>query len=203
MADHDVREILPGLWHWTSHHDGIGTRVSSYLVEPAGLVLDPLMPDGGLDALAGRPAPQQVVMTTGLHDRDVAAFAQAYGAKVRAPREARDRLGDGLDFEPFGDGEELAPGVRAIHVGALAPDEYALHLDLEGGVLAFADGLIRYAETLQFVPDELMGDDPETVKAGLRDALRGLLERDFDHLVFAHGEPLIGGGKAALRDFLA
>ncbi len=32
--------------------------------------------------------------------------------------------------------------------------------------------------------------------------MRGLLTRDFDHLLFAHGEPLIGGGKAALRDFL-
>jgi hypothetical protein len=32
--------------------------------------------------------------------------------------------------------------------------------------------------------------------------LRGLLTRDFDHLLFAHGEPLIGGGRAALRRFL-
>ena len=40
------------------------------------------------------------------------------------------------------------------------------------------------------------------VKAALKDAFRGLLELDFDHLLFAHGEPLVGGGKAALQDFL-
>ena len=33
--------------------------------------------------------------------------------------------------------------------------------------------------------------------------VRGLLERDFEHLLFAHGEPLVGGGKSALRDFVA
>jgi hypothetical protein len=41
------------------------------------------------------------------------------------------------------------------------------------------------------------------VRAGLKDAFRGLQTRDFDHLIFAHGEPLIGGGKAALRDFVS
>ena len=54
---------------------------------------------------------------------------------------------------------------------------------------------------LSFVPDFLMGDDPSTVQDELRAALRGLLDLDFDHLLFAHGEPLIGDGKAALRDF--
>jgi hypothetical protein len=44
--------------------------------------------------------------------------------------------------------------------------------------------------------------DPERDKQALRDSLRGLLMRDFDNLLFAHGEPLVGGGKQALRDFL-
>ena len=35
----------------------------------------------------------------------------------------------------------------------------------------------------------------------LRDALRALLELPFDHLLFAHGDPVVGGGKAALRAF--
>jgi hypothetical protein len=34
-------------------------------------------------------------------------------------------------------------------------------------------------------------------------AFRGLLERDFDSLLFAHGEPLVGGGRAALKDFVS
>jgi hypothetical protein len=53
------------------------------------------------------------------------------------------------------------------------------------------------------VPDSLLGDDPEDVKAGLRGSLEALLDRDFDHLLLAHGEPVVGGGRAALREFVA
>ena len=48
-----------------------------------------------------------------------------------------------------------------------------------------------------------MGDDPSAVRAGLRDSLRRLLDLDFDSLLFAHGEPLIDGGRSALREFVA
>jgi hypothetical protein len=47
-----------------------------------------------------------------------------------------------------------------------------------------------------------MGDDPDGVKAGLKRSYQRLLQRDFDHLLLAHGWPWIGGGKQALRDFL-
>lgn len=36
-----------------------------------------------------------------------------------------------------------------------------------------------------------------------REGRRGLLDLDFDNLLFAHGEPLIGGGEVALREFVA
>lgn len=51
-----------------------------------------------------------------------------------------------------------------------------------------------------FVPDFLM-DDPEQTKQGLRAAYRSLLKLDFEHLLLAHGEPVLGAGKQALREF--
>jgi hypothetical protein len=48
-----------------------------------------------------------------------------------------------------------------------------------------------------------MGDDPAAVRAGLRWSLRRLLELDFDSLLFEHGEPLVGGGRVALKEFVA
>ena len=48
-----------------------------------------------------------------------------------------------------------------------------------------------------------MGDDPSPVRAGLRESLRLLLDLDFDSLLFAHGEPLIGAGRVAPRGFVA
>ena len=197
-----VRELLPGLLHWTTFHEGIGVRVSSYYVEPAGTLVDPRVPEDGLDAFAGRPRPQQIVLTSGLHVRHADRFAEAFGCVVRASPQARDRLGGALDAELYTDGDEVAPGITAIHVGRICPDEYALHIDVAEGAIAFADALHSYGNEIGFFSDELLGDEPAVVKAGLADALRGLLSRDFDHLLFAHGEPVIGGGKAALRAFL-
>ena len=203
MTAHELHEILPGVLHWTSFHDGINAPVSSYLVEPAGVVIDPRLPDSGLEALDGREPPQQAILTTGLHHRDADRFAEAFGCVIRAPAEARDRLGDALAFDPFEDGDEIAADVIAVRIGALAPDEYALHLTGGDGAIVLADALMHYGDTLAFVPDSLMGEHSDRVKEGLTDALHGLLVRDFDHLFFAHGDPIVGGAKAALRDFLS
>lgn len=197
-----MQEILPGLYRWTTFHDGIRARVSSHYVEPAGALIDPRVPEDGLDGFAGVGRPAQIVLTSGLHARDSEQFADAFGCVIRASPEALERLDGELDAQPYAAGDEVAPGVTAIHIGSLAPDEYALHIDVAGGAICFADAVIRYADTIGFVPDSLMGDDAAAVKDGLRSALRGLLTREFDHLLFAHGDPLIGGAKHALRDFL-
>lgn len=178
-------------------HEPIGSRVSSYYVEPAGIVIDPKLPDGGLEELPGRP--QQVVLTSGHHRRDSQRFAAEFGIPIRASKEAAERLGGDAGVEPFADGDEIAPGVTAIKIGVLCPDEDALQIAAGDGAIAFADALVRFGAEPGFVPDHLLGDDPEAIKAGLREAFRGLLTRDFDNLLFAHGEPLIGGGSAALR----
>jgi hypothetical protein len=195
-----VREVIPGIFHWTTFHEPIGVRVSSHYIEPAGIVIDPKVPEEGLAALPGTP--QQVVLTTGLHDRDAQRFAEAFDVPIRASFEAAERLGDAFDVEPFNDFDEVAPGVTAIVIGKLCPDECALHIAVGDGAIAFADGLHRYGEALAFFRDELLGAHPDRVKEGLKQAIGGLLTRDFDNLLFAHGEPLVGGGKAALRDFV-
>ena len=195
------REILPGVLHWTTMHEGIDAPVSSYAVVPAEVVIDPRVPDGGFDALAGWPAPRQVVLTSGHHARHAELFADHFGIPVRASRGAAERLGAALAVEVFADREEVAPGVRAIEIGVLSPDETALHLDAGEGAVAFADGVHRYPGELAFFRDSLLGDDPEAVKAGLRAAFRELLAERFDHLLFAHGDPVVGGGKALLQAF--
>jgi hypothetical protein len=45
-------------------------------------------------------------------------------------------------------------------------------------------------------------DEPEQTKRGLRDAYRRLVELDFDLLLLAHGEPVVGGGRQALQAFV-
>jgi hypothetical protein len=202
-----MNEIAPGIYHWTAFRDTIGTEVHSYWIEPAGIVLDPMVPPGaGLDWWEGRDVqPQQIVLTIGLHWRESGEFADRFGAPVRVASAGMHRF-EGTDrkAEPFEFGDQVAPGVTAIEVGSIAPDETALHIEHGGGAVAIADGVIRASggAPLSFVPDFLMGDDPETVKAGLVDSFRGLLTRDWDTLLMAHGEPIAGGAKSALRDFV-
>lgn len=195
-----MREIAPGIYHWTAFHQPISARVSSYYIEPAAIVLDPKVPEAGWGAPPGRP--EQVVLTSGHHNRDASECAQELGIPIRASRQAAEHLGGALAVEPFGDHDELAPGVTSIPIGKLSDDEGALYIQVGGGAIAIADGINGYGETLAFFPDELLGDHPGRVKEGLKQAFAGLLERDFEHLLFAHGEPVIGHGKTALKEFV-
>jgi hypothetical protein len=203
-----VREIVPGIHHWKGRHPKIKIRVSSYYVEPAALLIDPVLPeDGRLDWLSGLGRrPGQIVLTNRHHYRNSGEFSEALGGvPVRASRPGMHEFEGGPEVEPFDFGDEVAPGVTAVEVGGICADDTALRIDLAGGTIAFADGVVRlpFDGPLSFVPDQLMGK-PEDDKAALRVSLGGILDRyDFENLLLAHGEPVVGEGHRALRDFLA
>jgi hypothetical protein len=195
-----MNEIAPGIFHWTAFHAPISARVSSHYIAAAQVVIDPKEPeDGGWDALPDRPA--QILLTSGHHVRDAPACAAHFGIPIRALAQAAEHAGSEARIEVIGVHDEPAPGITPIHVGRLSDDEGAFHIAHGDGAIAFADGLNNYGGALGFFTDELLGPDPEQVKAGLKQAFRGLLERDFRHLLFAHGEPLLNHGKTALRQF--
>ncbi len=193
-------EIVPGILHWTAEHPKIHMPVSCFWVPQAGAVIDALLPpDEGIEAFRDRP-PDRVLLSNRHHLRDAERFADQLGCTIHCSKRGLHEFEGGPEVKGFDFGEEVAPGIEALEVGAICPDESAL-LIREAGALVIADGIIRYDPKLRFVPDGLLGDNPEQVKAGLREAYSRLLDRDFDNLLFAHGEPLIGGGKQALREF--
>jgi hypothetical protein len=196
-----MHEILPRLWHWTVWHGGIGARVHSYYWEPAALLVDPMLPKAGLAWFRrlARP-PRLAVLTNRHHYRHCGEFAKAFGVTVFCHRAGLKEFPRAAAVRGFNHGATLPGGVRALKVGVLCPEETALALP--GGVLAFGDALIRDGKDLSFVPDAFMGPKPERVKAGLRLAFQRLARRPFRHLLFAHGAPLLDGGKPALRRFL-
>lgn len=196
-----MNEVLPGILHWTAKHPKIGIEVSSHWVPEAGAVIDPLLPSEGLDAFRGRP-PDRVLLSNRHHLRHSEQFADEFGSAIRCSEPGLHEFEGGPDVEGFGFGEQVAPGIEALEVGVICPDESALLIE-GAGALLIADGVMHYGGELSFVPDNYLGDDPEGVKQGLRSAYSGLLDRDFDSLLFAHGNPLIDGGKRALREFCA
>jgi hypothetical protein len=195
-------EVVPGIRHWTAFDAGFRQRVSSHYVEPAGILIDPMVPEeGGIDALAGLPVrPQQIVLTNHHHRRDSSAIAAALDCPIRVHAKGLAALADEPRARRYEFGDEVAPGVFAIEVGKLAPDETALWIVHERGAMTFGDALIRPAGALGFFGPDILGAHPQRVQAGLVDAFRGLLMRDFDALLFAHGEPMARGGKTALRE---
>lgn len=194
-------EIAPGIRHWTAVHPTIGIEVSSYYLPAEGVLIDPLVTDDGLDWFEKHGPPTHVLLTNRHHYRSSARFAEQFGATVHCAREGMHEFTDGRRVEPFEFGDELPGGVIAHAVGAICPDETALHIPARHA-LALADGAVRWeaGAPLAFVPDKYM-DEPERTKDGLRESYRRLATLDFEHLLLAHGEPFVGDGRGVLAAF--
>ena len=198
-----MKEIVPGILHWTAFHEGIGFDVSSLVVVRAATSIDPLLPPDGVEAFRGR-APEVILLTNRHHYRHSDRFVEAFGCPVRCHAAGLHEFEGGPEVEGFSFGDDVASGILALEVGALTPEETAFHVDAGPRALSFGDAVINEpGEGLGFVPDKYIGDDPEGVKEGLRESFRRLLAHDFNALLIAHGEPVPTGGKAALLEFAA
>jgi hypothetical protein len=162
-----------------------------------------MLPEQGLDWFGDERRPERILLTNRHHYRHSARFVDAFGCPVLCSEPGLHEFEGGQSVQGFAFGDEVAPGVTGLEVGAICPDESALYFP-DAGLMAVADGVIRWEGELLFVPDGLLGDDPEEVKQGLRAAYRGLCERyEFDHLTLAHGAPIVGGAREALMRFVA
>ena len=196
-----MQEISTGLWHWRVRHPGIGKDVSSYHLSAERVAIDVLIPPEGLGWFEAHGTPEHVLLTNRHHARDAFALHEAFGATVHCIRCGLHELEGRGAVEAFDFGDELPGGATAYEVDAICPDETALHIPAHDA-LACADGVVQWdGPQLTFVPDFLM-DEPERTRAGLRAAYRRLLSLDFDTLLMAHGNPIVGGGKQALREFV-
>jgi hypothetical protein len=195
-----MREISPGLWHWTARHEHIHGDVSSYFLLPEGVLIDPMTPPEGIEWFAEHGVPQHVLLSNRHHDRHAWRLREAFGCTVHCISNGTYELEGRGPVEAFEFGDELPGGVIVHEVDAICPDETALYIPSRRA-LACADGVVRgRGGPLGFVPDFLM-DEPERTKEGLRAAYRQLLDLDFDVLLLAHGDPVVGGAKDALHAF--
>jgi glyoxylase-like metal-dependent hydrolase (beta-lactamase superfamily II) len=191
--------IAPGIVHWTARRAQIGMDVSSYYLTDEHVLIDPMVPADGLDWFEENGPPTDALLTNRHHDRDAWRFAERFGTRVHCVRVGLHELEGRGEVVPFDFGDELPGGAVVYEVDAICPDDCAFHLPVHRA-LACADGVMSY-DGLRFVPEQYM-DDPEQTKEGLRAAYRRLLDLDFDTLLVAHGEPVVGGAQAALREFV-
>jgi glyoxylase-like metal-dependent hydrolase (beta-lactamase superfamily II) len=196
-----MNQVAPDIFHWTAVHPNIGIEVSSYLLAESGILLDPLLPEEGIEWFDGDRRPSQIVLTNRHHLRHSERFAEAFAIPIACHEAGLHEFSGGPDVKGFAWGDELAPGVTALEVDAICDEETALRIDSGDGFLAVADAVVNY-DGLGFVPDQYIGDDPPAIKRAIREAYGRLLDEPFDSLLLAHGPPIVGGAKEALRRFV-
>jgi len=195
-----MNEIVPGVFHWKAKHPNIGADVSCYYLPAERILIDPMEPEEGLDWFRENGPPEHILLSNRHHDRDSAKFVEAFGCKVYASRPGMHEFSDDQQVEPFDFGDELPGGVKAYEAGAICPDDTAFHIPAHSA-LSVADGVINYGG-LGFVPEEHLGDDADAIKRAIRESYaRIAAETEFDNLLVAHGEPVIGGAREQLRAF--
>jgi len=192
-----MEEILSGVFHWKAVHPGINMEVGCHFVAGSGTAIDPLLPAEGVEWFDDRGV-QRVVLSNRHHIRHAPELAERFSCPILCHEAGLHEFADGRQVDGFAFGERLADDVVALEMDAICPEDTVLRIDAEGGALLFADSLISYG-AVGFVPDSLIGEDAEGVKRKIRERCAALLDEDFEHLLFAHGEALIGGGPDALR----
>ncbi|MGH2844072.1 MAG: MBL fold metallo-hydrolase [Solirubrobacteraceae bacterium] len=203
-----MQEILPGVWHWAAPHHSLGGKpVSSYWIEDGGVLIDPLVPaEAGVEWFGGRPTPPRaIVLSNRHHYRDSGAFRERFGCEVHVPASGAHAFADHRPVIEYDYGQELPGGLRTIHVGALSPDEGGL-VRAQSQTLWLADTVVRGYDPpgqIGWVLETLMDDPPQTRRALLSAYERLLAEVQFEHLLLAHGLPLVGDGRTELERLVA
>jgi glyoxylase-like metal-dependent hydrolase (beta-lactamase superfamily II) len=194
-------EPLPGVFHWQAKHPNHGMSVGCHYSARSGTAFDPLLPDEGIEWFDEHPV-QRVVLSTRHHRRHSEQLAERFGCPILCHESGLYEFeDDGPAVTGFAFGDRLADDVVALEMDSISPDDTVLRIEAGGGALLFADSVVSYGG-LGFVPDRLIGEDPEGVKKKVRERCRALLDEDFEVLLFAHGEgPLSDGAREALREF--
>lgn len=184
---------VDGVSVWSEYDPETKVDLScSAVATPLGLVLiDPILLAGeALAQIAARSAPIAILLTNGNHERASHELAARFGIEIWAPAGARGELE--ADFWFVG-GQPLPGGARAVPLPGFGPAETAYQF-ASRDLLVLGDAVINLDSTgLALLPDKYC-EDP----AAAREAIRTLESVAFDHAVFAHGEPLIGGAAARL-----
>lgn len=196
-----MKEILPGVFHWKAEHPRIKVEVGCHYVTGSRTAIDPLLPAEGIEWFDDRGV-ERVVLSNRHHLRHAPELADRFGCPILCNEAGLHEFEGGPAVEGFAPPMRLANDLVALEMGAICPDDTVLRIEAGGGALLFADSLINYGE-VGFVSDRLIGEDPEAVKRQVRKRAATLMDEEFEHLLFAHGDPLIGNGRETLRTIAA
>jgi glyoxylase-like metal-dependent hydrolase (beta-lactamase superfamily II) len=209
-----VRELGPGLWHWTAPHphwregEPWDRNVSSYAIDDGGrlLLFDPIAPPGEVvERAAGRET--AIVLTCPWHERDARSLVERLDVPVFTPLPdtaaylmqkwglTAEQVGDGspdiawLIREGIGEAHSFAAGDR-LDVGVEVfpgekPNDTLLWVESRRAVIA-GDTLVDFGSGLEINPRWL---GPDMSREQVVEGLRPLLDAGAEHVLATHGGP--------------
>lgn len=190
-----VEPVVPGVWGWhVRDHRLSGARSDAFAVVDEGRVVlvDPLPIEE--DALRALGDVEAIVLTAANHQRSAWRLRKAFGARVYAP-DGAEELEEPPDHSYSG-GDLLPGGLTAFHAPGPTEAMYALWKSRPVGVVFLSDLLTHDGSgRLSFVPARFQ-DAPARTRASVARVLDDL---PFVAACFAHGPPLVGDARKAMR----
>ena len=118
-----MKELTPGIRHWSATHPNLGREVSSYWLPDLGVLLDPLAVPDEVEAI------DEIILSNRHHKRSAFEARERFGAVLRVPRTGLHDFPPDDPVEPYDYGEPLAGGAITAHlVTELWPDDGVLHI---------------------------------------------------------------------------
>lgn len=195
-----MKDIVSGIRSWPQWSERVGIFFYGTIVPEAGLIIDPVEPtDDVMGALSAAGA-TTILLTNRNHFRAAARVKAQTGARVLVhPDDAAFVVEKGVAVDgPLAHGQKVGP-FTLIDASGKSPGEVALHWP-ERRILIVGDCCVCKAPgQLTLLPEKVM-DDP----ARLRATLARIAETvDFDTVLCGDGEPILSGGREALRALVA
>jgi hypothetical protein len=215
-----MQKLTDRLWRWTARHPEwhpgeFGAEVASFAAAADGtlLLIDPLLPededDAGrvLETLDGAVADRvAILISVPYHVRSSEELWRRYRkdaqTTIHGHPAAAKRLEDRSAFNPIEPGAPLPGGVTAHAIGKPRRHEMPLHVPSHDA-LVFGDAVAEYGGTLRVWSTEKVDSKVERFyRERFNPTLEPLLELPFEAVLVTHGQPVLEGGRRALRKAL-
>jgi hypothetical protein len=209
-----MERLTDGLWRWTARHPEwhpgeFGAEVASFAAQAGDdtLLIDPLLPpepDDVLRTIDGTLGDRlAILITIPYHVRSAEQLWRRYRGDaettIHGHPAAAKRLDDRSAFREIEPGAPLPGGATAHAIGKPRRYETPLHLPSHHA-LVFGDAVAEVDGRLVVWTSKKVDAKVERFhRERFNPTLEPLLELDFDTVLVTHGDPLLRGGKRALR----
>lgn len=192
------KTAIEGVWMWSRWQPDRSMNFNSFFIKGKESVLvDPLaLDDDDAQTIEKEGGVAWIVLTTRDHEREAAALAQRFKAKIAAPKLDVPEINVTVDRELV-EGDRIGRVTVVQLEGMKSPGEFGLYLE-DSETVIVGDALWGDPPgSLRTVPDAKLGDAKKAVLS-----LRRLWALEPKNILVGDGYCIFGGAMAAIEAFL-